>query len=79
MELVGLNYPEVHRKKSLPQPKEKENSVSLWSMIKDNIGKDLSKICLPVYFNEPISSLQRCPEDVDYSYLFHHAYEYGTR
>jgi hypothetical protein len=79
MELVGLNYPEVHRKKSLPQPKEKENSVSLWSMIKDNIGKDLSKICLPVYFNEPISSLQRCPEDVDYSYLLHHAYEYGTR
>ncbi|CAK9234241.1 unnamed protein product [Sphagnum troendelagicum] len=76
MELVGLNYPEVHRKKSLPQPKEKENSVSLWSMIKDNIGKDLSKICLPVYFNEPISSLQRCPEDVDYSYLLHHAYEY---
>jgi hypothetical protein len=54
MELVGLNYPEVRWKKSLPQPKEKENSVSLWSMIKDNIGKDLSKICLPVYFNEPI-------------------------
>jgi hypothetical protein len=51
MELVGLNYPEVHWKKSLPQPKEKENSVSLWSMIKDNIGKDLSKIHLPVYFN----------------------------
>jgi hypothetical protein len=48
-------------------------------MIKDNIGKDLSKICLPVYFNEPISSLQRCPEDVDYSYLLHHVYEYGTR
>jgi hypothetical protein len=29
MELVGLNYPEVHQKKSLPQPKEKEDSVNL--------------------------------------------------
>jgi hypothetical protein len=79
MELVGLNYPEVHRRKSLPQPKEKEKSVSLWSMIKDNIGKDLGKVCLPVYFNEPISSLQRCFEDVEYSYLLHRAYEYGKR
>jgi hypothetical protein len=79
MELVGLNYPKVHRRKSLPQPKEKEKSVSLWSMIKDNIGKDLSKVCLPVYFNEPISSLQRCFEDVEYAYLLDRAYEYGRR
>ncbi|KAH8961162.1 hypothetical protein BDL97_05G036600 [Sphagnum fallax] len=79
MELVGVNYPEVHRRKSLPQPKEKEKSVSLWSMIKDNIGKDLGKVCLPVYFNEPISSLQRCFEDVEYAYLLHRAYEYGKR
>ncbi len=57
MELIGLNYLEVYWKKSLPQPKEKENSVSLWSMIKDNISKDLNKIYLPMYFNEPISSL----------------------
>ncbi|CAN1854945.1 Oxysterol-binding protein-related protein 1A, partial [Linum perenne] len=41
------------------EPAEKERAVSLWSMIKDNIGKDLGKICLPVYFNEPISSLQK--------------------
>jgi hypothetical protein len=79
MELVGLNYPKVHRRESLPQPKEKEKSVSLWSMIKDNIGKDLSKVCLPVYFNEPISSLQRCFEDIEYSYLLDRAYEYGRR
>ncbi len=57
MELIKLNYPKFHRRKSLPQPKEKEKSVSLWSMIKDNIGKDLSKVYLPMYFNEPISPL----------------------
>jgi len=27
------------------------------SMIKDNIGKDLNKVYLPMYFNELISSL----------------------
>jgi hypothetical protein len=33
MELVRLNYPKVHKKKSLPQPKEKEKSVSLRSIV----------------------------------------------
>jgi len=79
MDIVGFDYPKVARRKSLPDPKEKEKSVSLWSMIKDNIGKDLTKVCLPVYFNEPISSLQRCFEDVEYSYLLDRAAEYGKR
>lgn len=74
---VGFNYPRIKRRKKLPDPVEKENSVSLWSIIKDNIGKDLTKVCLPVYFNEPISSLQKCCEDVEYSYLLDKAYEWG--
>lgn len=76
---VGINYPYVKRRKKLPDPIEKEKSVSLWSMIKDNIGKDLTKICLPVYFNEPLSSLQKCFEDLEYSYLIDRAYEWGKR
>lgn len=76
---VGTNYPYVKRRKKLPDPVEKEKSVSLWSMIKDNIGKDLTKICLPVFFNEPLSSLQKCFEDLEYSYLIDRAYEYGRR
>ena len=35
----------------------------------DMIGKDLSRVCLPVYFNEPLSMLQKLPEDVEYSEL----------
>lgn len=76
---VGTNYPYVKRRKKLPDPIEKEKGVSLWSMIKDNIGKDLTKICLPVYFNEPLSSLQKCYEDLEYSYLIDRAYEWGKR
>ncbi|KAH1245322.1 Oxysterol-binding protein-related protein 1C [Glycine max] len=76
---VGTNYPHVKRRKKLPDPVEKEKGVSLWSMIKDNIGKDLTKVCLPVYFNEPLSSLQKCFEEMEYSYLLDQAYEWGKR
>ncbi|XP_062217133.1 oxysterol-binding protein-related protein 2A-like [Phragmites australis] len=67
-----------HRTK-LPKPVETEKGVSLWSMIKDNVGKDLTRVCLPVYFNEPLSSLQKCFEDLEYSYLLDRAYEYGLK
>ena len=67
----------IERRKKLPDPVEKEKHVSLWSMIKGNVGKDLTRVCLPVYFNEPISSLQKCCEDLEYSYLLDRAYEYG--
>lgn len=70
-------YPFVERRKKLPDPVEKEKGVSLWSMIKDNVGKDLTRVCLPVYFNEPISSLQKCFEDLEYSDLLDQAYEFG--
>ncbi|XP_042379350.1 oxysterol-binding protein-related protein 1C-like isoform X2 [Zingiber officinale] len=79
MKSVGFSYPYVRRRKKLPDPVEKEKGVSLWSMIKDNIGKDLTKVCLPVYFNEPISSLQKCFEDLEYSYLIDRAYEWGKK
>ncbi|GAV87567.1 PH domain-containing protein/Oxysterol_BP domain-containing protein [Cephalotus follicularis] len=70
-------YPHIDRRTKLPNPVEKEKGVSLWSMIKDNVGKDLTRVCLPVYFNEPISSLQKCFEDLEYSHLLDQAYEYG--
>ncbi|KAL6992945.1 Oxysterol-binding protein-related protein 1C [Sarracenia purpurea var. burkii] len=76
---IGTNHPHVRRRKILPDPVEKETGVSLWSMIKDNIGKDLTKVCLPVYFNEPLSSLQKCFEDLEYSELLDRAYEWGKR
>lgn len=69
--------PCTKRRRKLPEPAEKEKGISLWSMIKDNVGKDLTRVCLPVYFNEPLSSLQKCFEDLEYSYLLDQAYEYG--
>uniref|UniRef100_A0A1D1ZA57 Oxysterol-binding protein-related protein 1D n=1 Tax=Anthurium amnicola TaxID=1678845 RepID=A0A1D1ZA57_9ARAE len=77
--LTKINYPFVKRREKLPEPKEKEKPVSLWSIIKENIGKDLSGVCLPVYFNEPLSSLQKCFEDLEYSWLVDRALEWGKQ
>ncbi|KAL1364624.1 hypothetical protein HN51_012774 [Arachis hypogaea] len=74
---LDLEHEDVSRRKKLPDPVEKDKGVSLWSIIKDNIGKDLTRICLPVYFNEPLSSLQKCLEDLEYSYLLDQAYAWG--
>ena len=78
-EITTIKYPYVKRRDNLPEPKEKEKPISLWSIIKDNIGKDLSGVCLPVYFNEPLSSLQKCFEDLEYSNLVDRASEWGKQ
>lgn len=39
----------------LPFFKDPKVKISLWTILKDSIGKDLSKITVPVYFNEPLS------------------------
>jgi len=49
--------------------------MSLWGVIKNAIGKDLSKLPLPVHFNEPLSMLQRLTEDYEYSGLLDAAAE----
>jgi len=68
-EWLKQELPPPPRRDRLPTPKEREKSVSLWSIIKECVGKDLSRICLPVFFNEPLSSLQRIAEDMEYSEL----------
>merc|ERR1711962_798667 len=48
-------------------PDKPDISFSLWSIMKNCIGKDLSKIPVPVNFSEPTSMLQRLVEDFEYS------------
>lgn len=46
-------------------PVDGRPSASLWAVLKGSIGKDLTRISFPVFFNEPTSMLQRmvswCP------------------
>ncbi|PIO34227.1 hypothetical protein AB205_0185000 [Aquarana catesbeiana] len=50
-------------------PYKPNYSLNLWSVMKNCIGKELSKIPMPVNFNEPLSMLQRLTEDLEYYHL----------
>ncbi|CAK7564670.1 MAG: hypothetical protein SEPTF4163_002569 [Sporothrix epigloea] len=49
--------------------------LSLWSILKSMVGKDMTKMTLPVTFNEPTSLLYRCGEDMEYVDLLDRAVE----
>uniref|UniRef100_A0AAQ5Z2I5 Oxysterol-binding protein n=1 Tax=Amphiprion ocellaris TaxID=80972 RepID=A0AAQ5Z2I5_AMPOC len=63
LELVPL------KKRRTRIPDKPNYSLNLWSIMKNCIGKELSKIPMPVNFNEPISMLQRLSEDLEYHEL----------
>uniref|UniRef100_A0A7N9AWI0 Oxysterol-binding protein n=1 Tax=Mastacembelus armatus TaxID=205130 RepID=A0A7N9AWI0_9TELE len=54
---------------SLPAPMFSRNTVSVWSILKKCIGLELSKITMPIVFNEPLSFLQRITEYMEHTYL----------
>uniref|UniRef100_A0A672R0P4 Oxysterol-binding protein n=1 Tax=Sinocyclocheilus grahami TaxID=75366 RepID=A0A672R0P4_SINGR len=58
-----------HRKRRTQIPEKPNYSLNLWSIMKNCIGKELSKIPMPVNFNEPLSMLQRLTEDLEYHEL----------
>ena len=57
----------------LPVKQPDKNSASLWTFLKQCIGKELTKITMPVQWNEPISLLQRVSEYMNYAYLLRKA------
>lgn len=59
---------EIIRKK-LPYFKDPNQKINIWNILKDAIGKDLSRFAVPVYLNEPLSMLQRFAEQFEYSEL----------
>jgi len=60
------------RRTTLPA-KTIPNAGSFLSVIRKNIGKDLSRISMPVTFNEPINLLQKLCEELEYSELLENA------
>ncbi|CAL8344628.1 unnamed protein product [Merluccius merluccius] len=58
---------------SLPAPMFSRNDISIWSILKKCIGMELSKIAMPVMFNEPLSFLQRLAEYMEHTYLLQQA------
>ncbi|XP_077915506.1 oxysterol-binding protein-related protein 3 isoform X5 [Halichoerus grypus] len=57
------------RRTCLPAPCPSASTISLWNILRNNIGKDLSKVAMPVELNEPLNTLQRLCEELEYSEL----------
>lgn len=56
-------------RKRLKMSVDDRPKISLWSTLKAMVGKDMTKMTLPVSFNEPTSLLQRVAEDMEYTAL----------
>ncbi|XP_058846999.1 oxysterol-binding protein-related protein 2-like isoform X2 [Acipenser ruthenus] len=61
------------RRTTLPAPMFSRSDFSVWSILKKCIGLELSKITMPIVFNEPLSFLQRISEYMEPTYLIHKA------
>ena len=62
----AIGYPPVPRAR-LPKTAAIDlSTVSVWSILRQAIGKDLTRLCVPIQFNEPLSMLQRVAEDMEY-------------
>ena len=64
---------EPKERKELPWFKDPNIKVSMWSIIKDSAGKDLSKMSVPVYFNDPTSLIQKCAQELEYASILDEA------
>jgi hypothetical protein len=45
----------------------------IWKLLKDIVGKDLSKFSMPVFVNEPTSILQKAAEYMFFTNFFEKA------
>ncbi|POI21532.1 hypothetical protein CIB84_014721 [Bambusicola thoracicus] len=70
LELPG---PGLQRRSRLPAPPAPPGDVSLWGLLRSSVGKDLSRVALPVQLNEPLNTLQRLCEELEYSALLDRA------
>ena len=70
----GTEDDEPLERDELPWLKDPNAKISLWAIIKDSIGKgDLSKMSVPVYFNDPTSLLQKCAQSMEYNEILDEA------
>uniref|UniRef100_A0A0X3P3L3 Oxysterol-binding protein n=1 Tax=Schistocephalus solidus TaxID=70667 RepID=A0A0X3P3L3_SCHSO len=66
------------RKRRTSIPPRPRISLNLWNILKNCLGRELSRIPLPVNFNEPLSFLQRVTEDLTYSHCLDKAAQVPT-
>eukprot|EP00347_Sterkiella_histriomuscorum_P008454 403345039 len=61
--------PDPEERDLLPYFKDPKLKISIWTIIKDSIGKDVTKMSVPVYFNDPTNILQKCAASMEYNHI----------
>mmetsp|Transcript_26189 Transcript_26189/g.68782 ORF Transcript_26189/g.68782 Transcript_26189/m.68782 type:complete len:516 (+) Transcript_26189:180-1727(+) len=68
------DYGGIAQRTELPVKKKvNKKDASIWGILKKNVGKNLSKISMPIAINEPLSALQRQCEELEHSHLLDRA------
>ncbi|XP_051797889.1 oxysterol-binding protein-related protein 7-like [Acanthochromis polyacanthus] len=57
------------RRTVIPAPGADNSHIGIMTILYNNIGKDLSRVSMPVALNEPVCLLQRVSEELEYSEL----------
>uniref|UniRef100_A0A8D0AQM2 Oxysterol-binding protein n=1 Tax=Sander lucioperca TaxID=283035 RepID=A0A8D0AQM2_SANLU len=57
------------RRTAIPAPAIDNSHIGIMTILYNNIGKDLSRVSMPIALNEPVSLLQRLSEELEYSEL----------
>ena len=57
----------------LPAPAPVNQTFSLWGILKQAMGKDLSRVSMPANINQPLGILQKMVEDFEYLDLLYRA------
>lgn len=60
-------------RRRLPAPRPLSRGFSLWTVLKNAVGRDLNHITLPATINEPLSVLQKCAEELQYRHFLEQA------
>lgn len=60
---------ETGRRTVLPARCADNSHIGILSILYNNIGKDLSRVSMPVALNEPLNFLQRVSEELEYAEL----------
>ncbi|KAM7534396.1 hypothetical protein Aperf_G00000108816 [Anoplocephala perfoliata] len=77
MKGAELKTPEhvAGRRTALPAQQSTPTALSLLALLKNNLGREMSKLKLPALLNEPLSVLQNLCEEMEYSHLLDTAVE----
>ena len=60
-------------RQQLPVLRDMNVKLNIWSILKENIGRDLTRITMPIYLNEPLNMLQKTVSFIEYKELFNKA------